>query len=68
MCDAKICNDCDPNVYLFVKTENITFYDCSRCEKKLCNQHFIRAKENGKHYGYGENYAMCDQCCWFEVG
>ena len=65
---TNICTDCDPAKYLYVNTDNLHFYTRTRCNAKLCNEHFIRAKNNGKHYGYGDQYAMCDTCCWFEVG
>ena len=68
MSDSNVCTDCDPDIYLYVNTGNLEFYKCSRCSANLCNTHFIRATENGKYYGYGDQYAMCDQCCWFEIG
>ena len=68
MPDSNICADCDPQIYKFVNTDNLQFYNCSKCSAKLCNAHFARATKNGAYYGYGENYAMCDQCCWFEIG
>ena len=63
-----ICTDCDPEKYQYVNTDNLEFKNCSRCNLKLCNVHFERAVKNGKEYGYGTNYAMCDQCCWYEIG
>ena len=68
MPDSNICADCDPKVYEFVNTDNLQFYTCSRCKVKLCLAHFSKAKEHGEYYGYGKDYAICDQCCWFEVG
>ena len=68
MPDTSVCADCDPKVYEFVNTSNLEFFNCSRCNVKLCSSHFSRAKDNGNLYGYGQNYAMCDQCCWFEIG
>ena len=62
-----ICTDCDPDKYLFVNTDNLDFKTCSRCNRKLCNVHYERAVKHGKENGYGETYAMCDQCCWFEI-
>lgn len=68
MPDCNICTDCDPEKYLYVNTDNLEFHNCSRCKAKLCSTHFNRAKNNGEHYGYGKDYAMCDTCCWIEIG
>lgn len=63
-----ICTDCDPDKYLYVNTDNLEFKNCSNCNLKLCNIHYEIAVKHGKEYGYGEEYAMCDQCCWFQIG
>ena len=68
MPDSNICTECDPKVYEFVNTDNLQFYSCSRCDVKLCLSHYSLAKENGEHYGYGKDYAMCDQCCGLKLG
>ena len=67
MQDSNICGDCDHKVYDFVNTDNLQFYTCSRCQVKLCLVHYSYAQEHGEYYGYGKDYAICDQCCWFEV-
>ena len=45
---------------------------CAYCHHQdktnyLCERHYKRAVDNGKHYRGINNKPMCDSCCWWEV-
>ena len=60
-------------IYPIVKGQNINYTEnylktCTCCKKvKLCNAHYERAKFFYTRYK-GTEGAMCNNCCWMEVG
>ena len=46
-----------------------TYEKCGYCRKtNLCKAHYNNAVNNGIHYRGVNASAMCDSCCWNEVG
>ena len=41
---------------------------CDGCQKRLCLQHYYQALHWGKFYRKRNNVALCDNCCWNEIG
>ena len=67
------CIDCLPHL----KYVEISCGICSKCKENnketkayLCPKHYKRAIRWGKFYNRlkGNNYCMCDNCCWEEIG
>ena len=57
--EPKTCIDC------FKKFKNT--WSCGGCKKHLCEEHYIRALRWGRYYRK-HRIALCDNCCWFELG
>ena len=55
----KTCVDC-------MNVKWVHTWKCHSCNGSLCEDHYDRAHYWGYYYKKCV-YAMCDNCCWFEI-
>tara|TARA_B100001093_G_scaffold478346_1_gene506432 strand:- start:149 stop:448 length:300 start_codon:yes stop_codon:yes gene_type:complete len=56
-----------PELSLIIIKKSKDYNSCGQCNKNLCINHYNRALEHGVYYRHTPNFALCDQCCWWEI-
>lgn len=56
-----------PELSLIIIRKSKNYKECNQCNKNLCLAHYHRALEHGSYYRKCNSFALCDQCCWWEI-